>query len=784
VEAFLDRTVGGGRVQFSVVRSVELRLGEADAQVSIAATARAIQPLYSKMASAEYLRQTFNLNPESAAEARRLLADRASLQAVGLTDAGPLPADPYQAVILKMDSPPGTPFNYQGVIFAHRAGGTWTLSLASGGFEGSAPQGRARSVFGDNSFAAGDSGDDARLRALVSDFQAFASRVADRQKSLESAEAESVGRRRAAFLAQITPGSVLRGEAFEAGSRVGTPLYLEFTELSEDKQVSALLRNDGGWSAARVFQGTWTSDDDFQSPVLNLTSPPDQAVRNGGPFLENTQVWTLALGVDPRGGLSQKDAFFEYRFQSMSPDQASALKARLEAEYVGAMAATRPDLLYEGVATSRDSGATEPVLLRFTGRPTGGGSVDARLESPTRSWRRPLRGAIASNARRSGGRPVVLRTGAAEAVEDAPPDSVMGARQDLELRLGLESGSLVGGDEKYTYRFDIAGASDLSRMRIEAAERAHRFLGVFRNGIVYDGILREEQGFVAGARLEIMRIDRRTGAIAARMHSVSQPNVFREFLGTCDPAGDSVMLGATGRGVLNTGDDFDAPFFKSAASSSVHLELAGTSITGGIEGDTSWIFEFPAGAFLSAPAEDPEDDSPAGMAVFPTLPKGNGAYLLSRGAWAPMPTNQSHIVVEAVGPKSEPRLPTNLVDAVQKGLDQLERQREKQKVSYLEFPGTDPRPASAGQAIVILFAGPRPPGTAVLELAPAELTKDGKRRVEIVVGPEARVRFGEKRLSAYVRQIAPGYILLTTTSAVAPGSYVLNADRGYELMQE
>jgi hypothetical protein len=773
VEAFLDRTGGAGRVLFSVVQSTELRLDENDVQVSVLATARVLQPLYIQIDTPEYLRRRFQLDPDSTEEARHLLADRGSVPP-GL---GPVPSDPFGATLLNLDSPPGAPFSFQGVILAHHSSGTWNLTQESGTYVGPAPKGQPRSAFGDNSFVAGDPGDDTRLGALASDFRAFAGRVAERRRSLELAKAKEVGQRRDAFMAEVVPGSIFSGTALEAGSEIGTPLYLEITGVSADRRVTALLRNDGGWSVARVFEGSWSADDDFAHPVLNLSSSREQAVRNSGPFLENTQVWTLALGVDPRGRLSGRDSFFEYRFQTMSPDQASALRTRLEAELRGTIAATEPDLLYFGTARSLGSDASEPILLRFIRRPGGTTSMEASLESTTRAWRRPLHGSIITNARRSGGRPIVLGTSSGEAVVDAPPDSVLGAREDLELRLGLESGSLVGGDGRFGYRLQLAGESDIRRMHAQGEDRARRFLAVIRNGIIFDGVLHEEQGFRTAARLEIVRVDRRTSSVTVRLRSAAQPSVFRELAGACDPAADSLMLAATGRGALDDSDDFGLPLFKSAAPASVHLELDGNSIMGGIEGDSSWVFRFPANAFLSVPTEGPDGGLPAYGSVFPAFPRAPGAYLLTRGAWSPMPTNLGRVVVETESPKSNFQLPTSLPAAVETGLDEIARQKKKQKIPYLEFSGTDPRPAASGQAIVVLFVGE----ASTLELARAESTKEGKRRVQVMGGPEVKPRLGDSRLSAYVRRVAPGFIMLTTTCALEPGPYALIADQGYEL---
>jgi len=773
VEAFLDRKAGGGRVRFALTRMGTLRKGEADLELNVTATARVLWPLYSKIDASDYLRRTFGIKSEATAEARRLLAGGDLSKNPEYTGAGPFPADPYRAVILQLRSPADVSFGFQGIIGAHRDGGTWGYSLLSGGFEGDGPQGEARSSFGDPSYVAGDPRDDARLRALATDLESFAGRVAEARLNLESARATAIDGRRRAFLAQVAPGRVFRGLAVEAGEQRGTSLYLEISALSPGNEVTALLRNDSGWHNARTFQGAWSADNGFEVINLSLTSLPEQAVRNAGPFLEDTQTWVFTLRVDPQGGLSERNRLFQYQFHPLEPGQVSELKARLGAEYEGAVSATAPGAFYNGTAISRASEASEPILLRFTRRSEDGESFDAMIESTTRSWKRPLHGAMIANARRSGGEPIRLHSGSNEAVEDAPAGSVLGYRDDLDMRLGLEEGRLVGDDGQFTYSLSSVGEANLRKMAVDSAERARRFRGVLRDGIAYDGILREYQGFVALARLEVYRIDWRTGAISARIHSLARLNAYRDFLGTCDPSGGSVVLEATGRGEFGSDDNFDIPFLKAPVPATLHLELTGGSITGRIEGDTNWAMVFPTGVFLSAPTENPDPGSPAADgSVFPAFPRKAGAYLLTPGGWSPLPTNQGHVVVETVSEAAKQATPRNIA-----------KEKDKSKVSYLQFDGKDPRPESGAPAIIILFVGPEPSGSPLVELAPAETIKDGQRRVEIAGDSPAKILFGERRLAAYVRQVASGSILLTTTSAPAPGPYVFRADVGYELTQ-
>jgi hypothetical protein len=792
VTAFLNRTVGGGRVRFSEVKMAALLQGEAGQQILVVTTAKTIGSLYTRIDAADYLRHAIRLDAAAAGEARRLLSNQGSSPQPELQGAAPFPADPFAAVILRLASPAGTSFAFQGVLDAHRDGGAWAFALVSGGFEGAGPQGEARSTFGESSYAVGEAGDEARLQVLVADFEAFAGRVAGSRRDLASARAAASEDRRRAFLARIAPGRVFRGTAVEAGTQHETPLYLEIVGLSPENEVRAVLRNDNSWHIARAFQGTWSADEQFEKPILNLASLPNQAVRNAGPFLDNTQVWRFALNVDSRGELAEQNRFFQYRFQAITAEQVGAVQARLEGEFERTVAATEPGGLYFGSAVSRTSGATEPIFLRFGPRAPGSEALAAEIESTVRAWKRPWHGTIAPNVHRAGGVPISLQTSPNEAVEEAPPGSVLGDRGDLTLRLGLEQGALVGGDERFIYRLAVAGAADLQRLEDSRIERVRRLTGVMRNGIAYDGVMREDRGYVFRTRLEFTRIDRPAGVITARFRSLDRLNVFREFLGTWEPTGDSIVLTATDRGVLDKTLVFNIPFFLTHGGATLHLVLTGNSLTGRIAGEPHWAMDFPAEVFLSAPTGAAESNQavPDG-GVLPSLPKAEGAYLLSQGGWVSLPSNHGHVVLEPAPKATEDEEAASTMREL-KGIagdeppekNSEKKGKEKQMVSFLEFDGKDPRPMARGRAMVLLYVGPESAGEPALELARARTLDDGRRRIKITGSAPTTIEFGEQRLAAYVRPVAANATVLTTTSATAPGAYVFNAGVGYELTQE
>jgi hypothetical protein len=777
--AFLNKKVGAGKLEFTDLRVGVTRLDESDLQLTVAATARTLLPLYSRVDSTDYLRGTLNLDPESTAEVRRMVADKDALHRPEFERLRPFPPDPYQAVILRLTAQAGVSFAYQAIVAAHREGDKWGFTLVSGAFGGGAPTGDARSSFGDFSFLAGDSRDDARLRVLGTDLQAFAERVGATQRKIEAAHAAAVAVRREALMARLAPGSGFRGVALRPGEQQGTALYLEITGLSEGNAVTALLRNAGGWHYARPFQGSWTADDEFESLTLNLSSPLDEAVRNAGPFLENTQAWTFQLRLDPRGDLSEANRNIQYRFQYLNAGQLPPLKAALGAEFERAMSATAPGALYHGTAVSKATGASETVLLRFAGRSEDGESLQGAIESTSRAWRRRIEGSVIGNSRRSDGAPVRLRSGPAEAVEGAPADSVLGDRDGLEIRLSAGARELAGEDERFTYRFSTVEAGDLARLDAARAAQVDRFGLALRDGIAFDGTIRDDQGSITRARLEIDRVDRKMGTISASIHSLVLLDVYQDFTGTLNPTDLSLTLATTGHGKFDSSDDLAVPFLVAPVARTLQLALVGNSITGAINGDTHWVMDFPVGQFLATKVEGADAGSPpANGSVFPAFPKTAGAYALSSGTWKPLPHNNGHVIVETTHEMNAEELAGGPLGLVSLGVRRLTEKGEK--FTFLEFDGKDPRPELRDSDVVILFVG-EPKGSPPVELAPLESVKDGKRRIEILGGASGPVRFGEQRVAAYVRQVGPDSVLLTTTAVLPAGPYAFNAEAGYEL---
>jgi hypothetical protein len=775
VAAFLDRTEGGGRVSFSHLKIGAIEPDDAGLRFTVEARGETVAALYSRIDAEDYLRRTLHL--ELPADERRLLEGLEASRKPEDLRRGPVPPDPYRAVIVQLATERGLRFAYRARISARRSANAWDFSLLSSEYDGGGPKGETRAAFAGPSYVAGDTDDDARLRVLAADLSAFANRAAEVERSAASAHDAALTARETALLARLAAGSVFRGAALRAGEQQGTPLYLEITGLLSGNAVTALLRNSGGWRYARAFQGTWSADPEFQGIVLDLSSSPDQAVRNAGSILENTQPWSFSLRLNAKGELTGAASYYEYKFKHVNPAELASIRSALSAEVDLAQAATVPGALFHGTATVKASGASEPILLRFTAPGDDREAVQASVESTSRSWKRSFAGSIIANSRRSEGRPIHLKTESTQAVAEAPADSVLGIREDLALRLGVEGRSLAGEDDRFIYRLNPAEDSDVSQLDAARTSRADRFKAILRAGIAYDGLVRDDQGSVTPVRLEISQIDAQRGTVAASIHSLTLITVYQDFVGSWNPADASVTLASTGHGEFDFEDDLAVPFLVAAVPKTLQLALVGNAISGGIKEDPHWTLDFPVAAFLTTPTEALGSQGHSG--VLPDFPKAPGAYALIAGSWQPLPRNNGHVVVETkhVANDDPDGSPLGLVSAGVKRITD-----KGQKVPYLEFDGKEPRPECPSLPVVVLFNATEPNGDLSLELAPTTIGKEGRRRLQVVTGAAQSVHFGEQRVAAYVRRMGANSYLLTPTAVLPPGTYAVNADHGYELV--
>ncbi len=152
-------------------------------------------------------------------------------------------------------------------------------------------RGKTSRRFGANTFVAGNAADDDALRAAIEkQNETITQLVLARAEVL--AEAKQAQEARLARLQEL----IAVGSFFvsAAGADQDESFSLEITQArAGSRQLSALIRNRGGWSDARPFSGTWKLDENSGVFSLNLVSRSNQAIADAGPLLSVGEAISL-----------------------------------------------------------------------------------------------------------------------------------------------------------------------------------------------------------------------------------------------------------------------------------------------------------------------------------------------------------------------------------------------------------------------------------------------------------------------------------------------------------
>lgn len=284
----------------------------------------------------------------------------------------------------------------------------------------------------------------------------------------------------------VKPGALLAGNAaITAPNAVSPParVFLEITEVRPDDNpphCSALLRNDGSWSAARLFAGAITYDaaaDGFNLELVSLVDKPEDAAgpffgEEGGEFqFDNNSDGrpAITLRFDHRslvGGFGRGSL----RLEPVAPEARAAVIASVTADYRRLLEATRPGAVYAGVITNRTTGEVQKWKLSFTNQggedEAGGRPVEAMLEQPEHADSKSvLSGRVESNRYRARGAPLRLNGKEGAELPDAAKD-ILAAPENAgslpdnavppAIPLALQDGKLAGESARYVFRFERA----------------------------------------------------------------------------------------------------------------------------------------------------------------------------------------------------------------------------------------------------------------------------------------------------------------------------------------
>lgn len=777
-----------------------------DGRVTGSFTAKAVlkESLYQKVDTTSFLKESLSADTDKLAELRASLNTSRGQKLQELAHITLLPKNPLDVVLIKEVAARGLESVYEGNYEAEKHGSNWIIRY-HGGVVNTPYGALPRSQYDTSVLDAKDPNTTPALKAMLEANTSLEKNLSLAREQLEELLRKEHGARTATFAALLKPGTLFTGSAVQRYNQRTFPIWIELTSVSTSPgQVQALMRNDGGWSDARTFQGEWKTDANAEKCVLVLRTHSNQAIREAGPFLETDDSWTITFTVGQDGAIEATNDSYGYRLTRIPDADAAAVQQKLQAPLQSLLAAAAAGTTYQGAIISKRDQTSEPVLLRFTKLDNNGALLAATLESVEHpSWRRSLRGTIIANTYRAGALPVRLKITSGDEIKTAPNGSVFRNYNDRQIGLTPINSALRGEDDTYKYELIKLNDQQLAELAATRLAREKQVLSVATPGATYDGTIRDDSGFVARARLRFVKINPNNGDAFIVMESRDQAGIQVEFKGTLDCA-EGILSLQSGAGKFNPNGRLRVPFFSRDDTFVLNLAIKDDVLSGKIARYDDWTLNFPLKASPAPTAEIAPDPAPttpeattpnaepattpttAPVAATPpatssaTIPSTPGAYILIDGKWEPLPTNNGKVKYGAGAVLSQ-------VNSFLGALSERKPANTHEKLADLIFDGTASIPTARGDDIVIVFVGTfaAPPESVInknpeilnypmMEVARTEVRSDGKRRIDLLRIVPGIAGFCDQRVAAKLEKLAEGVTKLTCTGTLEPGMYALS----------
>lgn len=592
----LNRQVGREEIEFGKVAIETAQDSGTQRELRVEADGKVREDLFTVRTAETVARELDAENLARLRQLRRTLAEPDGAAAARALEAeiGAPPADSLGGQFLVPVTPRGTAIGFSGTMLATRGPDGWVLAVTGGDLAPGRPAGQLRSAFAAELRVLDDA-----VKAQLKRDLAAAGEFAAKFDAARVAHAEKLQRereeRRAALLTALAPGTCFFGQAEPVGGGAPIPgLVLEIVSAQPaSRQVSALLRNDGGWAEARAFQGTFDVDDQSSVLKLSLATRSAQAVEQAGPLLANREGWTLALQLEGDSRLTGKSPAHQYVLTRLGESERERLRTEMGAAFERALAATQNGTVYRGTAVAKDSSREETVLLRFTRQEKNGAQLAAELEienTPGRS--RPFRGSVTANRHRAGGAPIRLTSAARDRLANAGDTSVAGLNRELVVALTPDGTALAGADTSFTYKLERLDADAFAKLDAERKAARDAFFAAVKRGNAYGGTAQHTDGFSTPVRLRITSVNADTGAVEGALESVPQNGVNARLTGRFTFADRSLRFTAA-VGKAAGGNALRLPLFARNGRGNVVLTVGERSIDGALEGSAEWSFSFP-----------------------------------------------------------------------------------------------------------------------------------------------------------------------------------------------
>ncbi len=742
------------------------------------------EPLYSSISATELLREIdFDTAPLIAVRRMLNLSEAPEL----IKQAGPPPPDPLARDFLVEVTPAGKTISYTGTLAASRIADRWSFEYLSLPFALDDSLGKSRAHFP----AATPLGSDAAVQQqllqaahLRADYgrrltdardellrmqEQQRAEAAARKQEAEAARLEKLRLQREALLATarqfIKPGSFFDGRIMHRSDAFNRHrIVLEIVSVNPaTAQVSALLRNDGSWRDTRLFEGTWETNDANTSVRLLLTSPASKRNSGAGPILEG-YGWAYAFTLSADGGLTAETDSYNLSL-AHHPDP-GALKTEITAAFTDALAASAPEVAYEGIVVSTETNLTQNVVLCFTRQENEGAALTATIELVDRpDLKRTLSGVVIESRHRGAASPIQLRLPGNNSISAAGDHSLLAFPYDRRFTFRIDGDRLLAEDDRFTLRLTRLTPETAAALAEKRAAIETRFHTLVKKGASYDGFIRHPSEVAAPARLTILDTNPTQGTLTVAIDSREQAGIRHILRGTFSVWAGTLRLGTSSGSTFNPSGTLRAPIFSRDNSFQLTLALREQLFEGNTTESSAWRFEF---SLL------PVDLAPEKLATYPTEP---GAYLRSGDTWLRLPSNGGRpdegpaaIAKQIFGALTNP-------SAAQTG----------EKLTDVLFDGSAPLPTVERGPVVIAVRGvlkDPPPGVPSdyppVEICPSVADASGSRRAPLLRVAPSVGGFMHRRIPATIEKLDRDLHVLTTDAPVDPGSFAVLADDFFE----
>lgn len=372
-------------------------------EMAYTAVAELTEAKYESIPTGKYL-SDHGADPAIAQQIQNILARRDIKEILAEAQMETLPASLQGKTLVKQVVAAGKTITYAGQITATRGNNGWAPEL-TGQPQASErlPQGLGLSQFSGEVLDVDKPENAAALEQLV--------KSADQNvlNKMNDAIARLHDKNVTKHLAQVQPGTLFKGTATKSNGDVQI-LYLEISTLNADRQeITAALRNDGGWDDYRRFQGTYALNDNTGEFSIKLNTRSEQFVQNCGPFLDWQGNYDLNLTFDGDALTTTLQCWmgrFDIKFGKIPDDQKAKAIADATDTQQKWLAATMPGKNYQVIATWPRLAWSRNYYFTFTKQERNGASavIEGLLQDPITGWRRAFSGMLVLNNYRADGR--------------------------------------------------------------------------------------------------------------------------------------------------------------------------------------------------------------------------------------------------------------------------------------------------------------------------------------------------------------------------------------------